>query len=320
MQIGSTYIKAGWIHALLVLPQYWGREYPDILIQEAFKILDENEYDIAVGYGIKGYYERWSVAPVMPGYDIILQVKDIPECEENIFLPIKDEEIPQMLQWYEFSNKNRTGIVKRSPERWQWILNKPEDILIGENGYIGYALDDKTLDLREIGAEDNLFYDTAIRKLSHIAKENGKETIIATLPPDHPFTYASSYYGAKVYIDYRKMHGCLATAINIQSLFEKLCPELEKRLALSVFKDMKIYLSIISEKNKANIILNSNSQTQADLLIQLPSYALAQLLLGYKPAEQILFEQNVKLESASTEIISILFPYGYSFVWLADRI
>lgn len=320
MQIDDVSIKTGWVNALFVVPEHWGKGYPDLLILEAYATMEKEEYDLSLGYGIRDYYRHWKVTPIMPAYDLILDAKKIPKCQRRTMASLQNSDVEQLLRIYHQSNIGRTGIIVRSPTLWNWMPGKPENILIKKNGYLGYRFKSDFLELQEIGAEDISFYEDALRELSFLAQEKGISRILATIPPDHPFSHAAIHYGAIVKIEYKTMQGCLGRIIHFPSLMKKLAPVLEKRWKDSCFLDVEIHLQFRSEESECSLVLNQGGKRIADLSIHLFLASFTQMVFGYKSVEQILAEQGVYLDKTPLQMLQILFPNGYPFTWLADRV
>ena len=46
---------------------------------------------------------------------------------------------------------------------------------------------------------------------------------------------------------------------------------------------------------------------------------LLQLLLGYRPAEDALFETEARADEALQPLLPVLFPQGYPYIAMSDR-
>jgi len=350
MQVGKSTVRMAGLASVLTDPPFRKKGYASTLLKRTVQFMEESNFDISVLFGIGDFYERFGYVPVMADSEVKIAVSDINNHKVNGFKEMEEKDIDKILEYYHQSNKARTGTILRSKDRWKWMHRKPPFFFVNEDGYFGIDFYEKNLELLEIAGKDEDFYDKAIFKLASIASEKGAETIRAFVPLEHPFVWRATQYGAIPTIFYQRTGKCMARIINIHSLFKKIRPELDERIKKSVFNKTSFGLSISSDIGEVDMALNEGYPEKIELVLYLPQTALTQLITGYKPARTILFENenslqkkciaNRRFAASETafratrlnkflspiqnghkymEILDVLFPHGYSFIWRADR-
>lgn len=319
MHIGSSIVRMGGLAAVLTEPSHRGNGYAKMALERSIEFMDESGFDVSVLFGIGDFYEKVGYIPAIPDYEVSIDVSDI-KCEGvDGFKEMKEEDLDKVLEFYHSSNENRTGAILRPKDAWKWMHRKPPLFLIRKDGYIGVDFDDEAVELYDIAGVNNQFYNKAVLKLGSMARERDLEEIKAFLPPDHPFASMAIKYGSKVEVFYSRTGNCMARIIDICSLFDKIRPELENRVKKSEFSEIAVDLTIQSDVGDIKMTLNKTCSKNIALSLDLPHTAITQLVMGYRPAQMILSENDIFLDEIPLKMFETLFSWGYPFIWRSDH-
>ncbi len=319
MQIGHCKVKMAGLNALAVAFEHWGEYYPLRLMEKAYFSLIEEGFDLIFGFTtLHEYYKILNAVQIMPKYQIIVEVKDIPQKEVPGFCQMKPEDWEKMSKIHNTANLGRRGIIERKAESWQFMLYPPTQILVAENGYIGFNFHNEQLELVDISGLDLAFYESALAKLAEIAHKQKLSQICAPLPPDHPFVHIARKYGLNMGVEYKKMQGGLGRVINLPSIIQKIRPELENRIKVSAFYNLELQFTLRSEEGETTVVLNKGASSKAKFNIHLPMAGITQLIFGTHLASIILQEHGVAITTTESEILNVLFPTSYPFAFPND--
>ena len=143
------------------LPEERGHGYSTACLNRAQAYMEVEDFDFSLlGTGINDYYARlgWVTTP-LPGYRAAIP-KETAFLNEGV-RPAVAADLPAIRRLYNEGNADRPIAVIRDDSYWQgWLnirdTNIPDTLWVSENGkgYISYALNDDSLRIREMAAQD----------------------------------------------------------------------------------------------------------------------------------------------------------------------
>jgi len=244
------------------------------------------------------------------------------------------EDADTVLGIYESTNRYRTGPLKRHRGEWfrfrkgsGWGIPADGTVFEDESGRIvAYCATDRwtrVMRITEVGAEEISMYEHVLRYTCDAAFQKKATELEIYTPFDHSFAELCKSLGCKVSIDYPYASDGMGRIINIKSTFEKLVPVLEERIKQVCVKDLPSQISFKTDIGFITLEISDSgtSLSEADSAnwIELPQWALMQLILGYRHPRNILVDQAVKHEGRVEKALEVLFPAGNPHIWHSDR-
>jgi predicted N-acetyltransferase YhbS len=321
IRLGGVAVRMGGLQGVVAEPEYRGRGYPLQMYAVGLPQALAHGFDLFLGFAQRGaIYQRFGGgAPVMPDCELGLDAARVPPLARDRFEPMREADLDAMLDHYARANARRTGSLVRSRELWPWLVRRPPLVLMHPEGYLGYRFAEDAVEVRELGGSSEAFYEEALRKLAALARERGLRRVRGHVPPDDPLVARAAACGCEHRAIYARRSGCLARVARGAPLLDKLVPELEARLQGSALAGARVHLSVDCEGERWARSLGPAAGAERPVKLSLPAGPLTQLLFGYLPPRQVLFDAGVSADPASLEALDVLFPRGWPFMWHGDR-
>jgi len=329
-RIGRTIVRIAGIQGVVAEPDENHKGYPLQIAAQGLPLLDPEGFDIALGFAQRGaFYRRIGAVPVMADYELTLDARRLPPLRSDPFHVWTEAELPRFMELYAEANKHRSGSMVRTVEMWPWMMRRPDEVHISDDGYIGIRRHSDQIEIREVSGVTDDFHEVALAKLAAIAKDAGHRLVHGAVPADHPLTLAAIPYGAKITTAYTKKSGCLALPLSPLRLMSRLQDEFEDRLQASRFHDDRIDLVLRCVGGETRLSLNTGGSHTRKIEFSLSPAAAMQLAFGYRPLRGVVLEERRRAEKeglapASLDeqdllILETLFPQGHPFMWYTDR-
>ena len=334
MKVGMSYLKMGGIGGVGTLEEQRMKGYSRRVLEHSVDFMTGHGYDVSMLYGIPDFYSKWGYASTLSDYKITVPLRNAKRAREGLHArPMTKENADQVLDLYELTNEQRTGPVKRDRKTWfkfrkgsDWRIMADGTVFEDESGKIVayYAADrwPRVMRVTEVGAREPLFYENVLKHASEVAEQKQAPEIEVFAPLDHPFTNLCERMGCTATLNYYYDQMGMGRIMNILSTFEKLRPELSRRLGSAELRDYPSRLSIRTDIGSITLELSDSGMSFSEKAsadwIELPQWALMQLILGYRPVSDAMADPTVKTEGNIREILEALFPTGYPYIWLAD--
>jgi hypothetical protein len=329
-RIGRTTVRMAGIQGVVAEPDENHKGYPRQIATQALPMLGPMGFDIALGFAQRGaLYRRIGAVPVMADYELTLDVRRLPPLRNDPFHVWTEAELPRYMELYAEANKHRSGSMVRTAEMWPWMMRRPDEVHICDDGYIGIRRHADRIEIREISGLGDAFHEIALAKLAAIAKDAGHQLVHGAVPADHPLTLAAIPYGAKITTAYTKKSGCLALPISPLRLLSRLESEFEDRLQASRFHDEQIELVLRCVGGESRLSLNPAGRQTRKIEFSLSPAAAMQLAFGYRPLRGVVLEERrraekegfapTSLDERDLLVLETLFPHGHPFMWYTDR-
>jgi len=190
--------------------------------------------------------------------------------------------------------------------------------------YAVWDRNDKAVKVAEIEACTDTFFPTLLSAFAAQAVDKRCEEVQLFIPPDHPFAEYVQRFGAEWTVTYPRYGSGMLRLLNQQPFFEKIVPELERRLALSRSAGYTGALTFQTDLGTLALVINRGSITLAGkasdgLRLELPQDKLTQLVIGYRSARDVLNDPQVTAHGDVLPLLDILFPKGTPYIWVADH-
>lgn len=351
LKIGKAVIIKGDVGYVSILPEYQGRGYGSKLMKEAVLWMKKKKYDISRLGGLIDFYKRFGYIRFPRRWIEFTIGQKVPAgasfIEENE-IPIEDKFVKSIRP---FDPKKDTisyiKLVKKFQSRYNGslITGKSKNVSINPIffvfvekgkvvGYLSGCRYEKSVsgigaecEIYDIGYEREKPYvlQSLIKYINNFAFKEGISRMTARLPFDPEIIKLLTEIPIRFQVieNYGGKAGNMIQIINIQSLFQRLSPELEDRLKNSVNISYKGVLEIKIEKDSVQLEIDKGhikvvEGKKPSISIEIPEFYLIQLILGLLSFEEIrdLFYKE-KLTSHEVALLNTLFPRRlvYSGYW-----
>ena len=341
MRIGTSSILIGGIAGVYTRREYRMKGFSKKVINYAINWMHENNYPLSALFGIPNFYHKFGYVVFMGEHTLTILIRNAEEAEKRFKVELVEELDKEVLKAiatiYNENNEERTGTIVRDPEEWRgfskgvgWEHKPIVHVVKNERGNIvGYLAYDPwqygdTLNIAEIGSKNNDYkvFETIISFLVEKGIRGRYAYLTFYLPLDHPFTKFAIRYGYTMKSYYPKRAHGMARIICLKELFDKIKPELERRLIESKNKHKA---SVLIDTDIGSItlkidesVLEVSEEPKANYRIKLSQSSLTQLVLGYRDIRDLAYKE-AKVDSEVLPLLNILFPRSAPYVWPADR-
>lgn len=341
MRIGTVVVRMAGIGDVYTNREHRKKGYMRRLYEDTVHYMVTEGYDISMLFGIENFYTKFGYAPGLAGFECKVKTRDAEVAaanapvEASITRPIGAADMPAVLDLYNANNATRMCSVVRALEDFSefdkgtWYDTSPETHLWEDaNGkllaYTVWDRNNKAVKVAEVEARDDALFPTLLSFFAAQAVEKRCEDVQLFIPPDHPFAEYVQRFGAEWTVTYPRYGSGMLRLLNQQPFFEKIAPELERRLALSRSAGYTGTLTFQTDLGTLALVINRGSITLAGksnegLRLELSQDKLTQLVIGYRSARDVLNDPQVKAHGDVLPLLNVLFPKGTPYVWVADH-
>lgn len=341
MRIGTTVVRMAGIGGVYTEREHRKKGYMRQLYEDTVRYMIAEGYDISMLFGIENFYTKFGYAVGLAGFECKVKTRDAEVAAANapagayITRPIGEADMPAVLDLYNANNAMRTCSVVRTPDdftkfsKGTWYGTPPETLLWEDaNGkLLAYAVwdrYDKAVKVAEVETCNDALFPTLLSAFATQAVDKRCEDVQLFIPPDHSFAEYVQRFGAEWTVTYPRYGSGMLRLLNQQPFFEKLAPELERRLALSRSAGYTGTLTFQTDLGNLALVINRGHVTVADGAregprLELSQDKLTQLAIGYRSARDVLNDLQVTAHGDVLPLLNILFPKGQPYVWVADH-
>ncbi len=340
MRVGTTVVRMAGIGDVYTHHEHRNKGYMRALYEDSVRYMIAEGYDISMLFGIENFYTKFGYAAGLAVIECKVKTRDAEVAGETatgayITRPIGEADMPAVLDLYNTHNATRTCSIVRTLDDFKefhkgtWYGVKADTLLWEDtNGaLLAYAVwdqNDKAMKVAEVEARDDALFPTLLSFFAAQAVAKRCEDVQFFIPPDHPFAEYVQRFGAVWTIIYPRHGSGMLRLLNLQPFFEKIAPELERRLALShatgysgalTFQTDLGTLALVIYKGKVHV----EDDARTDLRLELSQDRLTQLAIGYRSPRDMLNDPQVIAHGDVLPLLDILFPKGVPYVWVADH-
>lgn len=340
MRIGAAEVKMAGIGGVHTESAHRMKGYMRVLFQDTVDYMAEQGHDVTMLFGIPAFYNKFGYATCMANYRVSVATRDAEDAGAEAGAgaqaltrrPVTSDDMPGIVARYTAENATRTGSVLRDsadfttfPHGTDW--GTPTEAVLWENetgDMLGYLVCDRAktaVTVAEIGTSDPALYPTVLSTLAKQAVEKRCERINAVIPPDHAFAEYLQRFGSQWEIAYPRYGDGMLRILNQPELFEKLSPELARRVAgmaaarpIALETDLGA-LTLIPEADGLRCVPGIEAEAQ----LTLSQDKLMQLVMGYRSVQDVLNSPEVTMTGDALPMLTALFPKDMAFVWSPDH-
>jgi len=347
MRIGTAQVRMAGIGDVYTNRQYRMKGYMRHLYEDTLNYMTAEGYDVSMLFGIPNFYTKFGYATSLPDPYFTIKTRDAeaagPGGEALISRPIEAGDMPAVIELYNELNAAWTCTIVRAPQTFTEFRKgtdwdrRTESCLWEDGGgrLMGYAVwdrDSTAVKVAEVGARDDRLFATILYALAQQAIEKRCESIEVHAPLGHAFAEYAQRWGATWTIAYPRYGDGMMRIMNQQALFEKLAPELTRRLAASplasysgrLVLETNLGITILAREHgqvtaQPGTAHEASAPLPGDVRLELSQDKLAQLIAGYRSARDVLNSAGVSLSGEGFPLLDTLFPKGMPYIWQPDR-
>ncbi len=346
MHIGCARVRMAGIGGVGTLPELRNRGYSRMCLTQSIETMSDMGTHISTLFGIGNFYPKWGFASAIAEPRLSISTRS---AEESVPTPGQRvvpfdpaRHTPDLLRLYAANNSLRTcAVVRPGPiirshlKSWvpfqkgsSWEIPVEAFMVVDSGGNIrGYAAHDKRdsqVIVIEAGFDDPDVFPTITAELAKraVARRTGEITFL--FPPDHPLAKYLHRWDCTHRLTFNKNSNGMARIIRLYDTFKVCAPELSRRLASSMLAGKSFSLGL--ETDIGSITINSRRGAvsvarglKSRHLVRIPQDRLTQLLLGYRPWDDVAGDEGVIAQTGASEFLPALFPPGFPYMWEADR-
>lgn len=326
IRVGQSILKTGAIGSVGTAAKYRGMGLAHKILTAQTEYMKETDYDISLLLASKhSFYEKagWRLIPET-AYSIEKPDNFEPQSGYDI-IPFEPRYLGDIRSIYERFNRNRTYTVVRNETYWNDLMSWPEWkksdclLLLQNHKVVAYGMIEKK-DSEQVFIHEILYLNEAADGVEHLfhalcrLRPHAKQ-IAAMLPEDHKLYSYFQRHQARSF----QIQMAMWKLMNLKSTFQKLRPELEKRLidneslpdkplhiALRCGED-RIYLDY--KEKRLSISDVSHSQTYVPIAVD-ERDLMSSIMFGYQAKDE------TKDHAA---VLQALFPKQQSVFYFTDK-
>lgn len=339
MRIGSVVVSMAGIGGVWTAAEHRMKGYMRVLFEDTVRYMTEQGYEVSLLFGIENFYHKYGYATCLSRYTCKVATRDAEAAgvlaQSFTTRPIEAADMPAVLALYDERNATRSGSIVRSIDdfpafrKGTWYDTSAETQLWEDKtgALLAYAVWDRVrydVKVSEIEAIDESLYPTLLYALAEQAVAKRCETIELHLPPDHSFAEYVKRYGAEWKIEHPRFSDGMMRILNLQPLFEKLLPELARRLSESRLAGYTGKLSLKTDLGALGLRFEDgqvrlDEKVDAELSLALSQDRLTQLVMGYRSVRDMLNDPEVAMQGDARPLLDALFPLQNGFTWASDH-
>jgi len=334
MHIGSTQVRMAGIGGVETAREHRGKGYMRTLIEDTIRYMTSEGYDVSMLFGIPNFYTKFGYAVCLPTHKQVVQTRDAEEAQASTRIrprPLENADIEAVIALYNANNAQRTCTLVRYPEyftrfpKGTWWDHPAEAIVFSDRrgrllAYAALDQADQVVNVIEVEAVDDGVFPSILYALAERAIERRCGEINLYHPPDHPFAEFVQRFGCTWTTECPKHGGGMMRTIAVSTLFDKIKPELSRRLlrAPAGMLALKTDLGTVMLHVRGDQLeMVSNGQPTA--MLELTQDKLTQMIVGYRSGRDVLNSPGVQASGNVRPWLDVLFPRGYPYVWPADH-
>jgi predicted acetyltransferase len=337
LRYGSAILRMGGIGDVATDPPAQGRGYAGACMRDTLQYMTDDGYDLSLLYSLPAnYYNRFGYRTTLVYTTLQFTARDI----EIVTTPgirtrrMRKSDRVDIDKLRCENDKECTYTRHRTEADWKWdwqrgrcgnahVVSDPTGTIIG---YVMTTLANDKLYVTECATADSeIAFSSMLQLIQRLAGEALASEINIYTPPGCPFDIWCRYRHRA--IQRRRTDWCngpMARLINVGPVFDKIAPELARRWmhAPRCVPTLPVTLEcdgVTIALTPVNGILETHVGVAAGDVIGMPVEALTELVLGFRPAADILTDANIRTKPATMEFLAAVFPVASPYLPSTDK-
>jgi len=337
MRIGSATVGLGGIGGVGTEEEHRRKGYASRVVWDSVDLMSERGIEMSILFGIEDFYHRHGFGVVLANSALQVATEDLKRARRRLTVRrMRKADVPRVLRLYNRLNAGRTGTIARWPD-WRgfriaaYFEGPGQAIVVLDDGgrirgyaHLGESQRCSDYCVSEAGGADAAVFETLASEAGRRAARAGREAVLFHLPKADAFGAFLERYGCGWSLHHPRSGGPMGRIILLEKLFEKLTPELTQRWArgdtgwrgtLALRTDIGT-VGLGVSKGRVEMVVPRRPTVN----VEIPQLKLTQLVMGYRNAADVAYDDDVSIPRRALPVVDALFPRGYPYMWWADRV
>jgi len=336
VNFGGTVLRLGGVSCVATDPDAWKRGYGRACMQDSVAYMARDGFDISFLLGIRDYYWRFGFRTALVWFACRFEARDV-QVEMPAGLRVRKvrrSDIPAMDALYRQEIARHDLSVARTGEDWNWYfrfhkMDHAYALVDAKGQLLAYATANPrggSLRVDEVAtAGTTEAFDGTIALLRERARESFATSVEMYTPPEGPF---ARYCLCRKRMEWRSwtdyVGGPMLRLFNVEPLFGKLAPAMSARWQNAPRSTPPEAVTIRCPMGQVAFVPRDGSLAVcpgdvAGQVVEVPDEALTELVMGFRPADDILADADVRATDAARRVVAVLFPLGRPFMSPIDH-
>lgn len=333
VRYGEATLKLGGISCVATDPDVWKKGYGKACMSDTVDYLIRDRFDISFLLGIRNYYHRFGYRTALTWFGCRYNPRDV---EAKMAKGLRSRrmrraDIQKMAALYRKTIGRYDLSVVRTSEDWNWYFRFSKfpngHVLLDENdrllGYLQFSGGGRVNELAVVDSPEA--YEAVLAIIREQAKDQFLASVEVYAPPEGGFARYCLYkkrIGWHRWTDYEG--GPMLRLMNIDHLFLKIGGTLSHRWqnaprsTAAEAVTVRCPLGSVALVPADGELLVRPGETTGEV-VEIPAEALTELVMGFRPAPDILSDANVRATDAARGVIGAIFPVSTPFISPTDH-
>jgi predicted N-acetyltransferase YhbS len=330
VRVGAARVRAAGVNLVVTHPDYRKQGLMPKTIWASIEAMRHAGYDLSiVANAVERYYERFGWRAAWPETHYFIAPGDLPAQRPGLRLHRwNTRHRPVLADLYNAENDRLTGTAvrptflrtKEPGELHGYLMLDPAGAVVG---YIIYDIVSRGSALWHYDSAGDP--DERLRALGMLARKLGVDEVRFNRLHHHsPLAQRLRARNCYAETRYAPSGGWMIQVVNLRALFEKLAPELSRRISCSHLSTWRGDLLIATSHERITLQINNAAISVAPPGAEPPEHAIeggeeiALLVMGTESPAEIASSSSTTLKGAAADLLPILFPKQYPQMGNAD--
>lgn len=331
IRLGEARLKMGGFGWVTTAPRHRNKGVARALMLDSMRYLREQQCHVSMLFGIPNFYHRFGFATTISDYATVVRVPAVADVDHTCYRMRlgKPGDIGAIQRMHNANDTEVACSIVRSSAHItnQWERWKDVRVLTDKEGtLIAYflarvAADELLVDESGVTSRDAAL--AVLHASGALAREACVPRIRLHMPPPHPLTRHLLEYQSvhEMRVD-RNGSGMMAF-VCLDEALESLLPEWEGRLQQHAAREHRTEVTLLVDNAPYRVRANRGAldiaNTPGKNKFSVSANELMHLVTGYRFLDDVYHLQRRIITAEARELLTVLFPKRYPFVWPVDR-
>lgn len=331
IRLGEARLKMGGFGWVTTAPEHRKKGVGSALMRDTMRYLREQGCHVSMLFGIPNFYHRFGFATTLSEYATLVRVPAVEGAANPAYRMRagKPGDIRAMQRIHNANDAEAACSIVRSSAHMtnQWERWKDLRVITDKQGtliaYFTARVTAGELVIDESGVASRDAARAVLHACGALARESCVPCIRLHMPPPHPLSrYLLEYQSVHEMRVDRNGSGMMAF-VCLDEALESMLPEWEARLQSHAARDHRTEVTLLADGAPYRIRAHRGALDIANVAgknkFSVTPGELIHLVTGYRYLDDLYALQRRIITAEARELLAVLFPKRYPFVWPIDR-